>query len=132
MLVGVWALGCCTLGGEVGVQGSESRGGIAAVLALLLGLACQRRSKLRTRPDREQRKSLPRPAHSPPTAGGGYYIEFRAAQIGAYGHSYVVYGNGVAGKILPTCIRWQLCLMALGHVLPVLQTGGTQTCSSCL
>ena len=31
--------------------------------------------------------------HSKPVAAGAYYIEFRVAEIGAYGHSYVMYGR---------------------------------------
>jgi hypothetical protein len=58
-------------------------------------------------------------------ASGGYYIEFRVAQIGAYGHSYVAYGrlNG-AGKPASAQYadlhpRGNYAVMALGHVLPV-------------
>lgn len=58
-------------------------------------------------------------------ASGGYYIEFRVAQIGAYGHSYVAYGrlNG-AGKPASAQYadlhpRGNYAVMALGHVLSV-------------
>ena len=43
------------------------------------------------------------PATSAPSSAGsagGYYIEFRVAQIGAYGHSYAAFGrlNGQIGR----------------------------------
>jgi hypothetical protein len=58
-------------------------------------------------------------------SSGGYYIEFRVAQIGAYGHSYVAYGRLNArgqpadyhyADLHP---RGNYAIMALGHVLPV-------------
>jgi len=90
----------------------NSRGSIAAVLALLLGIGLSTPIQAQdTTGTRSAEKSAPGQAHSPPMAGGGYYIEFRVAQIGAYGHSYVMYGN-VGG-------RQNFAVMALGHVLPV-------------
>jgi len=63
---------------------------------------------------------------APPTqVGMPYYIEFRVARIGTYGHSYVAYGrlNAVGqpaehryADLHPT---GNYALMALGHVLPV-------------
>jgi hypothetical protein len=50
----------------------------------------------------------------------GYYIEFRVAQIGAYGHSYVVYGtSGGRAKYADLHPMGGYAVMALGHVLPV-------------
>jgi hypothetical protein len=58
-------------------------------------------------------------------AAGAYYIEFRAASIGAYGHSYVVYGR-LNGHGQPADFHYtdlhpmgNYAIMALGHVLPV-------------
>lgn len=58
-------------------------------------------------------------------ASGSYYIEFRAAQIGTYGHSYVVYGRlGPSGQ--PADRHYtdlhpmgNYAIMAIGHLLPV-------------
>jgi hypothetical protein len=50
----------------------------------------------------------------------GYYVEFRVAQIGAYGHSYVVYGpSGGRAKYADLHPMGGYAVMALGHVLPV-------------
>lgn len=55
-----------------------------------------------------------------PKANGGYYIEFRAAQIGTYGHSYVVYGvAGARPNYADLHPMGGYVVMALGHVLPV-------------
>src|SRR5215471_11100148 len=60
------------------------------------------------------------PASAKSEAGHGYYVEFRAATIGAYGHSYAVYGS-VTGK--PNYVdlhpMGNYALMAVGHVLPI-------------
>lgn len=51
---------------------------------------------------------------------GGYYIEFRVGQIGAYGHSYVVYGRtDGAPNYADLHPMGNYAIMALGHVLPV-------------
>ena len=57
--------------------------------------------------------------------GHEYYIEFRVAQIGTYGHSYVAYGR-LSAKGQPADRRFadlhpigNYALMALGHVVPV-------------
>src|SRR4051812_48372394 len=56
----------------------------------------------------------------PLTAKGPYYVEFRAATIGTYGHSYAVYGS-VTGK--PNYVdlhpMGNYAVMAVGHLLPV-------------
>jgi hypothetical protein len=99
----------------------NSRGGIAAVLALLLGIGLSTPIQAQdTTGSRAAEKSAPGQAHSPTTAGGGYYIEFRAAQIGAYGHSYVAYGNvGGRQNFADLHPMGNYAVMALGHVLPV-------------
>ncbi len=63
-------------------------------------------------------------ARPTPPSGGGY-VEFRAAQIGAYGHSYVVYGR-LNGRGQPAERRYAdlhpmggYITMALGHLIPV-------------
>jgi hypothetical protein len=55
----------------------------------------------------------------------GYYIDFRAAQIGTYGHSYVAYGR-LNGRGQPADAHYadlhpmgNYAIMMLGHVLPV-------------
>jgi hypothetical protein len=60
-----------------------------------------------------------------PAGGGAYYIEFRVAEIGTYGHSYVMYGR-LGGSGQPADRHYadlhpvgSYALMALGHVLPV-------------
>ena len=66
---------------------------------------------------------------SPPAAAAsaaqGYYIEFRAARIGTYGHSYAVYGR-LNARGEPADFHYtdrhpmgNYALMAIGHVLPV-------------
>jgi hypothetical protein len=53
-------------------------------------------------------------------AGGGYYIEFRVAQIGTYGHSYVAYGrSGGQQHYADLHPMGGYAGMALGHVVPV-------------
>jgi hypothetical protein len=63
----------------------------------------------------------------PPLAGSatGYYIEFRVAQIGTYGHSYVAYGR-LNGRRQPADAQYadlhpmgNYAVMMLGHILPV-------------
>jgi hypothetical protein len=60
-----------------------------------------------------------------PAGGGAYYIEFRVAQIGTYGHSYVMYGR-LGGNGQPADRHYadlhpvgNYALMAIGHLLPV-------------
>jgi hypothetical protein len=63
------------------------------------------------------------PAATPGQAA--YYIEFRAAQIGTYGHSYVAYGR-LNGRGQPADAHYadlhpmgNYAIMAIGHILPV-------------
>ena len=66
----------------------NSRGSLAAVLALLLGIGLSTPIQAQdTTGSRSAEKSATGQAHSPTIASDGYYIEFRAALIGAYGHS---------------------------------------------
>jgi len=58
-------------------------------------------------------------------ASHGYYIEFRVAQIGTYGHSYAAYGrlnaNGQPADFHYADLHpmGNYAIMALGHLLPV-------------
>jgi len=59
---------------------------------------------------------------APPT---GYYIEFRAARIGLYGHSYVAYGR-LDARRQPADFHFadlhpmgNYAVMAIGHLVPV-------------
>ena len=99
----------------------NSRGILAAVLAIVLGVGLSTPIQAQdTTGSRSAEKSATGQAHNPTTAGGGYYIEFRAAQIGAYGHSYVVYGNvGGRQNFADLHPMGNYAVMALGHVLPV-------------
>jgi hypothetical protein len=61
----------------------------------------------------------------PAPAPGGYYIEFRAARIGIYGHSYVAYGRLDRQGNAETTTYADLhpvgnyAVMAVGHFVPV-------------
>lgn len=63
------------------------------------------------------------PATKP--AGGGYYVEFRAAEMGLYGHSYIAYGRlGPGGRVASTQYadfhpKGDTLGLAVGHVVPV-------------
>src|SRR5229473_1185570 len=55
----------------------------------------------------------------------GYYVEFRVAQIGLYGHSYVAYGR-LDGRGQPADFHYadlhpmgNYAVMAIGHLVPV-------------
>ncbi|AMN44108.1 hypothetical protein [Rhodoplanes sp. Z2-YC6860] len=65
--------------------------------------------------------SLAQPAKSTATASEGhsYFIEFRVATIGAYGHSYAAYGAGSRVKYTDLHPMGNYAIMAIGHVLPV-------------
>ena len=57
------------------------------------------------------------PAEKP---AGRHYVEFRVATIGAYGHSYAVYGvEGGKQNYADLHPMGGYAVMALGHVLPV-------------
>jgi len=72
-------------------------------------------------------QSLPagKPVKPSAKSSGGYFIEFRAARIGIYGHSYVAYGRlDRFGN--PDTITYadrhpmgNYAIMALGHFVPV-------------
>jgi hypothetical protein len=60
-----------------------------------------------------------------PQSDSGYYVEFRAAQIGLYGHSYAVYGrldrrdNPLTTSYADLHPMGGYGVMALGHFVPV-------------
>jgi hypothetical protein len=76
--------------------------GISVAMALLLGLAMPpfvlssaraQETTSTTSAEKSSPAQAPNPQSHQATSGGGFYIEFRAAEIGAYGHSYAVYGS---------------------------------------
>lgn len=96
---------------------SLAKGAVQAfVLALLLVVSAM--SSPRAEPNAK-------PASPKATASGAYYVEFRVATIGAYGHSYVAYGR-LNAQGQPAEHRYadlhpvgNYALMALGHLVPV-------------
>lgn len=66
-----------------------------------------------------------KPVRPAPKSPGGYYIEFRAAKIGLYGHSYVAYGrldrrgNAESTTYADLHPMGNYAVMALGHFVPV-------------
>jgi hypothetical protein len=74
-------------------------------LALLLGLTC----------------FAPTHGSAEPAAVGQphYFVEFRVGTIGAYGHSYAVYGSGSRVHYADLHPMGNYAIMAVGHVLPV-------------
>jgi len=66
-----------------------------------------------------------KPAQPAAKSPGGYYIEFRAARIGIYGHSYVAYGrldrfgNPDTSNYADRHPMGNYAIMALGHFVPV-------------
>ena len=54
-----------------------------------------------------------KPARQSPKSSGDYFIEFRAAKIGGYGHSYVAFGRldrrgNRKAQATRTCIQWEI------------------------
>ena len=66
-----------------------------------------------------------KPAPSSAKSAGNYFIEFRAAMIGGYGHSYVAYGsldrrgNPEGTSYADLHPMGNYAVMALGHFMPV-------------
>jgi hypothetical protein len=66
-----------------------------------------------------------KPAKPAAQSSGGYFIEFRAARIGIYGHSYVAYGrldrfgNPDTTTYADRHPMGNYAIMALGHFVPV-------------
>jgi hypothetical protein len=103
--------------------------GISVAMALLLGLAMPpfvlssaraQETTSTTSAEKSSPAQAPNPQSHQATSGGGFYIEFRAAEIGAYGHSYAVYGSaGGRANYADLHPMGSYAVMALGHVLPV-------------
>jgi len=102
--------------------------GWALTTCLLFGAltSAQSQTVLTTSPQGLSQPSPAAPAaRSPVALSGSYYIEFRVAEIGTYGHSYVAYGRlNARGK--PADAHYadlhpmgNYLVMAVGHVLPV-------------
>ena len=104
-------------------QVTALRGIVGISFALLLGLAvlCLAPASVRAQAatDTPAADSAAHNGQNHPS-GGGYYVEFRVAEIGAYGHSYAVYGP-VGGRTSYADLHpmGNYAVMALGHVLPV-------------
>jgi hypothetical protein len=92
-----------------------------------VGILCALNLSVRAQDSQPAAASAAPAAEAKPTApaSSGYYVEFRAAEIGAYGHSYAVYGR-LNGRGQPADAHYtdlhpmgNYAIMALGHVLPV-------------
>jgi hypothetical protein len=66
-----------------------------------------------------------KPARQSPKSSGDYFIEFRAAKIGGYGHSYVAFGrldrrgNPESTSYADLHPMGNYAVMTLGHFMPV-------------
>jgi hypothetical protein len=95
--------------------------GAAFALAMAIGVLPLVPTSLRAQTDTPQ----PAQPQAHQAQAGGYYVEFRAGQIGTYGHSYAVYGTaGGRPNYADLHPMGGYAVMALGHVLPV--PGNTQ------
>jgi hypothetical protein len=100
-----------------------ARGAAQGLMLALLFLFAAAGNPQAAPADRSQQDAT---AQSPQAAASGaYYVEFRVAQIGTYGHSYIVYGR-LNAKGQPAEFRYadlhpigNYALMALGHIVPV-------------
>jgi hypothetical protein len=91
---------------------------------LILGFAATAAAQAETPPNFASASAAFK-QRSSATSTDRYYIDFRVAQIGAYGHSYVAYGRLNAGG-KPADAHYadlhpmgNYLVMAVGHVLPV-------------
>jgi hypothetical protein len=96
-----------------------------AVCALSAAIVCAPPATAQVRTAEVATGSIPPAQPKEAAASGSYYIEFRAAQIGAYGHSYVVYGR-LNAQGQPADFHYtdlhpmgNYALMALGHIIPI-------------
>jgi hypothetical protein len=68
----------------------------------------------------QEKHSTLAPALRDNTSAARYFIEFRVATIGTYGHSYAVYGSsGGRQNFVDLHPMGGYAVMALGHLLPV-------------
>jgi hypothetical protein len=106
------------------VHGFAMRRACFVVACLLAAMACPT-AALAVEDNAARRHERATAAQARTQAGTPYYIEFRVARVGTYGHSYVAYGRLNAhgqpaehryADLHPT---GNYALMAIGHVLPV-------------
>jgi hypothetical protein len=99
----------------------------AAAGLLAMGIACTAAAHAQPQPAARP-ESPPQSAAAkaaPAARGASHYIEFRVAQIGTYGHSYVVYGRlNARGEpaernYADRYPEGTYLHMAVGHLLPV-------------
>jgi len=96
-----------------------------AGLVLAAGLLLTPASGQSSNPPGAAPVRAPVPAHQKLKASNNYYIEFRAARIGLYGHSYAAYGrldsrdNPIATSYADLHPMGGYAVMALGHFVPV-------------
>lgn len=103
--------------------------GLRSAMALFLAVLAFPAATIETRAqpaaesgpaDKAKPMQSPNPQDQRHVVSHGYYIEFRVAQIGMYGHSYAVYGNaGGRQNYADLHPMGGYAVMALGHVLPV-------------
>jgi hypothetical protein len=101
----------------------SGEGVIMRVFILLLGLLIFSASSSISAPATPGPESVPKSRTE--STKSPYYVEFRVAKIGLYGHSYVAYGRiGAGGK--PKDVHYadlhpvgNYALMGLGHLVPV-------------
>jgi len=102
------------------------RAGAIATMMLAVGLMLTSASA-QTSNTEHAAPSLPaaKPAKPAAKSSSGYFIEFRAARIGIYGHSYVAYGrldrfgNPETTTYADRHPMGNYAIMALGHFVPV-------------
>src|SRR6476660_75521 len=98
-----------------------------AAMIVAVGLMLTSASAQTTSTAEQAAPSLPTAKPVKPTAksSDGYFIEFRAARIGIYGHSYVAYGrldrfgNPDTTTYADRHPMGNYAIMALGHFVPV-------------
>ncbi len=97
----------------------------AAAWAVAVGLVVGSGAAAQAQTSAPSKPSVSVPTLSRTSSLQSYYIDFRVAQIGAYGHSYVAYGRlDARGK--PANVHYadlhpmgNYLVMAVGHLLPV-------------
>ena len=98
-----------------------------AAMMVAVGLMMTSASAQTSSTTEQTAPSLPAAKSVKPAAksSGGYFIEFRAARIGIYGHSYVAYGrldrvgNPETTTYADRHPMGNYAIMALGHFVPV-------------
>jgi hypothetical protein len=92
----------------------------ACVFVALVGFFVVPTLSAQPAPESAASKSDLSRARSGKIPAGNYFVEFRVAKIGLYGHSYAAYGNvGGRQNYVDLHPMGNYAIMALGHVLPV-------------